>query len=1329
MILIIKIANKFTTTEMNPNNQFERKIVQLADDNYGTNSCLTYGLWSKYNPLSAIVKVGLQEIFNSHCYHLHNAMDFEQKNLNIVYFDCLNYETNQIIKTVQFINDQNQQMRFDLVIDSFDYENTWYFLQVIIWPKLDKLQLIVTKKQEVLLQTTKEIKTLINDLNLILTFGSNLQVPNSQILEISQLSYFPGPIWLQKVSIQSLEFDFNFIDNLKETYEQNIESCVCNKNEKYKMKDQDFINQQQYQFISQNSNCDSFILIGWIRIKEIKDSFELFSYQLMKVSANLQNPRSQNQNLSPFQLFYHFTPQYNEIEITTYNYTFPDVSIDFLDDPFLLKKKWQIENQITLWHYLKVELLKSKLKVEITFYNEKEINLYNIEYDVYQFHNFQFQIQYGDLQKIFPPYLIVQVRNLEFFNCYNEQIKLSCHFSCQDCDGPTNKDCLSCSQESRRIYLSQHKVCICPYDTIDNENQCQDYKESNIKLIKEEIRYKNKKCKYGQFQYDGDCYQCPSIIKDNFITCYDCVSNPEKWYLYPICQNVFVLKSNINFEETLQPTNDGQFYFDGIQLNQIHYTNISPCDYDLFNQDGIYKEFQLAQIYFREFCQQIYFDLSYQQFCYECLIFNCQICQLNVDSFKCLKCEQHYILIDDNCIYVQEMYKNNQQICLPQYFYSFENQCKLCEIKNCIYCFEYSDLDLNLCSLLNIIQSELLFLSNVKIGCALCEQDYLFDFTLGLCLLQKPKIENCLRSFIDINSKEKCTFSNNDDFSIAPQISNCDKLISNCQQCTIDVEKQIKCVMCQNNYIIENNNCYQNDDFDVNTQLIQNYVNQIQGFLLQFVPSLQLSVYNPFLNPYPISNEPCDLECLSCVDSQCKQCPLNYYKKQVITESSTKCSYCPPLCQVCINRTDEEIQNTSPNFIVNDQNQIYTKKCIFPYRDSPIIYDPYSNFIKYCFNNDCQDKFIFEIIHYSCDYSGFNRYYESNINTQYFNQIGIEKLTVNFTFGISQELCYQFFPLIFQTELKKTIFTLQNVNLQLQSKKYLELILGFTIQFNDFDQIEISNLGLVIDNNYYLLFNNRKNQIHLIIKNFTILNSTINNINSLFVTEVFGNITIINFTILNSIFLNSSIFNFQQQQLLGSIQIASLSIKNCTFIQSALFKFSQIEYFLSFKLFNIFQSNLRNSSIISISNNQPLLGFLFGEELKIKNNSLVHSYFINSTVQITISIKNFDLCFNYLKNSTIIAVSYQISINQIIISENLFVYSQFLFITQITFKNQFICNINNLDIIQNELQTANIILIFSTFQTNSLLIKLINFNIKQNSQYSIEIYIIYLKFN
>ncbi|CAK94119.1 unnamed protein product (macronuclear) [Paramecium tetraurelia] len=84
-----------------------------------------------------------------------------------------------------------------------------------------------------------------------------------------------------------------------------------------------------------------------------------------------------------------------------------------------------------------------------------------------------------------------------------------------------------------KIVIPEYKVCISPYFTNDNENQCQNYKDFNLKLTKDDTIYISKNCEYGYFEFDGVCLQCPSIIKEGVITCYECQINPKNWYQNP----------------------------------------------------------------------------------------------------------------------------------------------------------------------------------------------------------------------------------------------------------------------------------------------------------------------------------------------------------------------------------------------------------------------------------------------------------------------------------------------------------------------------------------------------------------------------------------------------------------------------------------------------------------------------------------------------------------------------------------------------------------------------------------------------------------------------
>ncbi|CAK94120.1 unnamed protein product (macronuclear) [Paramecium tetraurelia] len=134
-------------------------------------------------------------------------------------------------------------------------------------------------------------------------------------------------------------------------------------------------------------------------------------------------------------------------------------------------------------------------------------------------------------------------------------------------------------------------------------------------------------------------------------------------------------------------------------------------------------------------------------------------------------------------------------------------------------------------------------------------------------------------------------------------------------------------------------------------------------FLLQFVPQLQSSMYNQFLDPQPILYDPCNPQCGQCITqdyfSNCFECPLNYFKNQLsenqVQSVHSVLHYVKHVLIVQIWKYKSENknfkQNISPNFQVNNYNQIYCKKCNYPHKDSVIMYNPYSHLIKYCLNS------------------------------------------------------------------------------------------------------------------------------------------------------------------------------------------------------------------------------------------------------------------------------------------------------------------------------------------------------------------------------------------
>ncbi|CAK87743.1 unnamed protein product (macronuclear) [Paramecium tetraurelia] len=98
--------------------------------------------------------------------------------------------------------------------------------------------------------------------------------------------------------------------------------------------------------------------------------------------------------------------------------------------------------------------------------------------------------------------------------------------------------------------------------------------------------------------------------------------------------------------------------------------------------------------------------------------------------------------------------------------------------QNRIYCFEYQDDKSSLKSTLYKDLKSFNIDQKIQIGCSICEDGFIFDFTLGNVQENNQKIQTYLRSFFNFDGIEICTLSAENNFTVAPEIVNCDKYIS-----------------------------------------------------------------------------------------------------------------------------------------------------------------------------------------------------------------------------------------------------------------------------------------------------------------------------------------------------------------------------------------------------------------------------------------------------------------------------------------------------------------------------------------------------------------------
>ncbi|CAK75412.1 unnamed protein product (macronuclear) [Paramecium tetraurelia] len=593
--------------------------------------CYVYGFFTRYNPLIEINQLGDIGILDSNCYHIFNIRDTKDNNINFLYYDCVDYQKKQIQKTYTFVGEDTKIYKHTYLLNTFEYESYWYFLGVIV--ALAEKKVIITAFKNGQEFDTQEYSLSYQnyDTDSSYLIGGSLQINFNQTLfnpEISIFSYFPG----------NMRYYLPSTYNMKDNYDISVFGnrnflCICTSNDIPNIPDTIISNLNQEYFISQNPNCDQFFFTTWIRIKEKIFYEKEIYYQLIKLSSHFQNPKLVNDNLSAFSLYYKLTQSLNQIIITTYSYTFPTINIDFSDNPFLIRQTFDIDMNIQLWHFLIVKKSKYSLLVTINFYEGRKVKEYSFESNVNHFNLIRFKVTSGNiLQSI--NYLTIQLINMALYNCDIEINPELCHLSCLECDGPTKYDCLSCYSTSNRIYNQKQKACVCQYGKIDIDGECKDFHSFQLNLS--QGNEKKFQCTYGYFEFEDQCWKCPSKIKERLITCIECITNPKTWIKNPYCQYNYVANNN-QVPFTKQDEGIQQYFFDG---NDLKVSENSE------EQSDIYSDYIQTFAHFSNFC------LKCKKTIYpKCFIFSyCFKCQIQISQPICTYCWALYQLIDGICL-------------------------------------------------------------------------------------------------------------------------------------------------------------------------------------------------------------------------------------------------------------------------------------------------------------------------------------------------------------------------------------------------------------------------------------------------------------------------------------------------------------------------------------------------------------------------------------------------------------------------------------------------------------------------------------------------------
>ncbi|CAD8214597.1 unnamed protein product [Paramecium pentaurelia] len=1251
---------------LNEEQQYQTYPFNSGTQNYNKFDAFSYGVWSKYLPLSIISQVGLIGMFDSHCFLQNSIIENTNKEINLLYYDCVDPQTNTIEKKVQFLSSDNQMYNYKYEINPLVYENYWYFFGLNIVPSEGSFGFFIFQGENLITSEQLNIQGPFKHQDLTIVIGGGLIVEESQILwiqEIQKLSYFPGKLAILNPSIDNLQENYDNFDYFKYFQQMDNPECISKTNSLKNLPNFDISKLNHEVFASESINCDEFQLETWIQISNIRREDQSFIYQLLKISANFENHYAKNENLSPFQLFYKFSNSQIKLIVTTYSFLFPLVDYDFNKQSFLQQKEWSINN-IKLWHFLYVSLRNKVIQIQITFYEGLDQTLYETQFLVHQFHEVQFKLQYGNILKSSTNYLTRILKNMKFSNSASEvDIFQGCHHSCEQCEGPTNKDCLSCSKESKRIYIPQFKVCVCPFDYIDDV-ECKNTENYNLSLDPEFEYHSTLNCPQGQFNKDGFCLKCPSFIKDTIITCLECIQNPKGWQNDPYCQtNLYIDKQGSPAQYKIDNLKT-YYIFDGIDIKPQQlglYQNRYKYQYQDKYQDqfdSVYLDFEKTNENFQRF-----YSSSKKTFeSYFCNLKQCEICIMLITKQICKKCSNISRL--RNGIYeeiVRGVIKKNN--CQAPYYITSENLCNLCEIENCQFCFEYSSNDLTKCTLYSEFQT---FQKDefLKLGCALCLDGFIFDFTLGICIYKESTLPNCKRSFINPLDQQLCTLSAIQDFGVAPEITNCQKYISNCKQCIQTPQSIIKCIICEDGYSsslttghcricqVEYAKLWIEGDFTKGDAWMQ----QIQSFLMLFLPNKYMYPKSAnFLHITPLAikcidkyelNQNfcslyCDLNCVSCKKEEqsykgftCSKCIQDYYMEPLRTIQKETCVICPLLCLVCEQRTTEEIQNINPAYEIDDQNRKYTYKCIQKRQHQNIIIDPYQQIAKYCLNGIC-DQLISYQLYNNCEdlskiFDGW-RSYTDDLNFEYFNQIGAQKL--NLIIPI-QDLCIaeKLYEESLTNELKKGIFSLFWVELTFLGNHSPSTYQPI-IEIKNFDSISFKKLTFIIFQTLELFIINDDAPTNLILTDSKFMANNQDQIIFSIQIKQCQHFEIRNITLSDLNILDSVVFLIRFQNQDDSIKLLNFTIRNCNLTQATLFQFYDFPNNTLIQNFKIENCQFFNSTILSFIQDIKTQSMINIINLIIHESFIQDSLLINGTDIYQFKLVEVSLNLNKLKNS------------------------------------------------------------------------------------------------
>ncbi|CAD8113596.1 unnamed protein product [Paramecium sonneborni] len=775
-------------------------------------------------------------------------------------------------------------------------------------------------------------------------------------------------------------------------------------------------------------------------------------------------------------------------------------------------------------------------------------------------------------------------------------------------------------------------------------------------------------CSFGYFQYKNICVQCPyyfDLYSSTKINCLDCFVSPKQFGQTLTCKmSAQTYQSNPEYLFQVQQRNENDYLFfnmlelvDEIQQLQL----CQGCISQGVCKEGFYfKNNQCipcidgcrycSNQYQCESCNLNYY-LNKERLCILCE--DCQQCySYNDGSYQCNSCEGNSIILHNKCVSCGDNCQkcDGLQFCYyckgspSQYYLSIDGKnCIQCNIQNCIYCYDYilnggiiqTTLDINF----KVINQNI---RQVNVGCALCKENYHYNQNTQKCEL-KEIADDCQFAIIQVQDFKKiCIISKNDDNAV--QVSNCTR-IKNCISCIHNyTENDSFCIICEDGFYagVLTGQCTQCG------QICKTCIQQNQQYGDYWKWNIK-AYYKHFINHnndhsfenYASTNSESDLNliCTSChygyilYHQKCiKDCDSNCNKCEIIDGQATciqcletisgfikssnqdgLCIQCPSNCKACLDRSDQEIQQVNPYFILTDQNKFQTRICfeksIYTNSQEKYHYDSLTQTIVVCNKFDkCYNK-IMILQNLYCDGNDFyDLYLQSNDENfmvkniplfrffqydyldiletpqlfDYLNDISVRHVQFEFTIiqGFNQGCEFSNNLEIFST-LAQKIFSLQQMDIKFKGKRIdsdnpIQLSIASQITISNYTIITFENINfdfgknLNSQANYSIIsMNNLKNKL-----TFRIIDCIFETKSTLkagqffkIVSNIPYSLQISNLLINNLYVYQSDIFTFNSISNITQnyLHITNITIKNSEFTNSTLFKFQAISNPLNYK--------------------------------------------------------------------------------------------------------------------------------------------------------------------